>query len=200
MATESSPPQIRIILTVAFSSVVILGALNSVFRSYFLMMTEEVEHDHLSKPVELLTLQNSSMHAASQGRPREALQIASSVLEGPYRLSPRLKALFLSRKARAMAQGGDGAALGLLPEIRSLFLDGVSDADPAWAWWVDEREKPRSGPGVVCGSPMAAASVSPAARGRTGASTGSMTWAWVASAIWRSPMHMARNRCCIARP
>ena len=47
MATEQSPPQIRIILTVAFSSVVILGALNSVFRSYFLMMTEEVEHEHL---------------------------------------------------------------------------------------------------------------------------------------------------------
>ena len=56
MATENSPPQIRIILTVAFSSVVILAALNSVFRSYFLMMTEEVEHDHLSKPVELMTL------------------------------------------------------------------------------------------------------------------------------------------------
>ena len=92
------------------------------------------------KAVELLTLQNSSMHAASQGHPREALQIVSSVLDGPYRLSPRLKALFLTRKARALAQGGDGSALGMLPEIRSLFLDGVSDADPAWAWWVDERE------------------------------------------------------------
>ena len=21
-----------------------------------------------------------------------------------------------------------------------MFLDGVSDADPAWAWWIDERE------------------------------------------------------------
>jgi hypothetical protein len=92
------------------------------------------------RAVELLTLQNSSMHAASQGHPREALQIARSVLEGDYRLSPRLKALFLTRKARALAQGGDGSALALLPEIRSLFLDGVSDADPAWAWWVDERE------------------------------------------------------------
>jgi hypothetical protein len=90
--------------------------------------------------VELLTLQNSSMHAASQGRPREALQIATSVLDGPYRLSPRLKALFLTRKARAMAQGGDGSALAMLPEIWSLYQDGVSDADPAWAWWVDERE------------------------------------------------------------
>jgi transcriptional regulator with XRE-family HTH domain len=90
--------------------------------------------------IELLTLQNSSMHAASQGRPREALQIAHSVLDGDYRLSPRLKALFLTRKARALAQGGDVSALHLFPEIRDLFLDGVSDGDPAWAWWIDERE------------------------------------------------------------
>jgi hypothetical protein len=92
------------------------------------------------KDIELLTLQNSSMHAAACGRPREALQIARSVLEGDYRLSPRLRALFLTRKARALAQAGDEGALCLFPEIRSLFLDGVSDADPAWAWWIDERE------------------------------------------------------------
>jgi hypothetical protein len=92
------------------------------------------------RAIELLTLQNSSMHAASRGRPMEALQIARSVLEGDYRLSSRVKALFLTRKARALAQGGDDSALRLLPEIRSLFLDGVTDQDPAWAWWVDERE------------------------------------------------------------
>jgi hypothetical protein len=92
------------------------------------------------RDIELLTLQNSSMHAASQGRPAEALQIARSVLEGGYSLSPRLKALFLTRKARALAQGGDAGALRLFPEIRSLYLDGVSGADPAWTWWIDERE------------------------------------------------------------
>src|SRR5271166_3281566 len=92
------------------------------------------------RTTELLTLQNSSMHAAQQGRPREALHIARSVLEGDYRLSPRLRALFLTRKARALAQGGDESALRLLPEIRSLFLDGASNDDPAWAWWIDERE------------------------------------------------------------
>jgi hypothetical protein len=92
------------------------------------------------KAIELLTLQNSSMHAASQGRPREAIQIARSVLEGDYRLSSRLKALFLTRKARALAQCGDEGALRMLPEIRGLFLDGVDDGDPAWAWWIDERE------------------------------------------------------------
>jgi hypothetical protein len=92
------------------------------------------------RTIELLTLQNSSMHAAHQGRPREALHIARSVLEGDYRLSPRLRALFLTRKARALAQGGDESALRLFPQIRSLFLEGVSDGDPAWAWWIDERE------------------------------------------------------------
>jgi hypothetical protein len=92
------------------------------------------------RSIELLTLQNSSMHAAQQERPREALQIARSVLEGDYRLSPRLRALFLTRKARALAQGGDGSALHIFAEVRSLFLEGVSDGDPAWAWWIDERE------------------------------------------------------------
>jgi hypothetical protein len=92
------------------------------------------------KTIELLTLQNSSMHAGAEGRPREALHIARSVLEGNYKLSPRIKALFLTRKARALAQSGDESALRLLPEIRDLYLRGVSDADPAWAWWIDDRE------------------------------------------------------------
>jgi len=92
------------------------------------------------KTIELLTLQNSSMHAAAEGRPREALHIANSVLEGDYKLSPRVRALFLTRKARALAQSGDESALRLLPEIRDLYLNGVSDADPAWAWWFDDRE------------------------------------------------------------
>ena len=92
------------------------------------------------KSIELLTLQNSSMHAAAQGRPVEALHIARSVLEGSYSLSPRLRALFLTRKARALAQAGDEGSLRVFPQIRSLFLDGVSDDDPAWTWWVDEHE------------------------------------------------------------
>jgi hypothetical protein len=41
---------------------------------------------------------------------------------------------------QALAQCGDASALRMFPQIRSLFLDGVSDADPAWTWWIDERE------------------------------------------------------------
>jgi len=32
------------------------------------------------------------------------------------------------------------ALFALFPEIQSLYHEGVSDEDPAWAWWIDERE------------------------------------------------------------
>ena len=92
------------------------------------------------RSIELLTLQNSSMHAGALGRPGEALHIAQSVLEGNYKLSPRLRALFLTRKARALAQAGDESAITLFDAIESLYLEGVQDDDPNWAWWIDERE------------------------------------------------------------
>jgi hypothetical protein len=40
------------------------------------------------RSISLLTHHNSSLHAGAQGHPREALQIARSVLEGEYRLTP----------------------------------------------------------------------------------------------------------------
>jgi transcriptional regulator with XRE-family HTH domain len=92
------------------------------------------------KRMELLTLQNASMHAGFLNRPHEALHIADSVLTGDYQLSPRLRTLFLTRKARALAQGGDDNSLRIFKEIKSLYLEGVRDNDPAWAWWIDERE------------------------------------------------------------
>lgn len=92
------------------------------------------------RTMELLTLQNASMHAGFLGRPREALQLASSVLESRDRLSPRVKTLFLMRQARALAQGGDEQALRLFDQVRSHYADGMRDSDPKWAWWVDERE------------------------------------------------------------
>ncbi|ANY05369.1 helix-turn-helix domain-containing protein [Pseudonocardia sp. HH130630-07] len=90
--------------------------------------------------VELLTVQNAGMHAGHLGRAYEALQLAESALSGPYRLSPRLRALFLVRRSRALAQGGDRAALRTLDEAMSLYDDGVSASDPQWVWWIDQRE------------------------------------------------------------
>ncbi|MGH4008306.1 MAG: helix-turn-helix domain-containing protein [Pseudonocardiaceae bacterium] len=92
------------------------------------------------RTMELLTLQNASMHAGYLGRPREALHLARSVLESQDRLSPRVKTLFLMRKARALAQGGDEQALRLFDQVRSYYEDGTRDNDPKWAWWVNEHE------------------------------------------------------------
>ncbi len=50
------------------------------------------------RTMELLTLQNASIHAGFLGRPREALHLARSVLESRDRLSSRVKTLFLVRK------------------------------------------------------------------------------------------------------
>ncbi|MGH3866469.1 MAG: helix-turn-helix domain-containing protein [Pseudonocardiaceae bacterium] len=92
------------------------------------------------RSMELLTLQNASMHAGDLGRPHEALHLARSVLESRDRLSPRVKTLFLVRKARALTQGGDERALKLFDQARSHYQDGVRDTDPKWAWWVNEHE------------------------------------------------------------
>lgn len=63
------------------------------------------------KTIELLTLQNSSMHAAAEGRPREALHIARSVLEGDYKLSPRIRARFSSLARLALWPKAETKAL-----------------------------------------------------------------------------------------
>jgi hypothetical protein len=80
------------------------------------------------------------MHAGVMGRPGEALQLARSVLEGTRVLTPRLRSLFLTRQARAMAQMGDESAIAMFQQVKALFFEGVTPDDPAWAWWVDERE------------------------------------------------------------
>ncbi|WP_198010174.1 helix-turn-helix domain-containing protein [Saccharomonospora halophila] len=110
-------------------------------------LVRRINHEalHLSRlagdhSMELLILQNMSMHAGHLGRPSEALRIARMVL-GTNTLSPRLEALFRTREARALALGGDDtAAERTFRQARSLYLDGVRDEDPAWAWWINDRE------------------------------------------------------------
>ncbi len=90
--------------------------------------------------MELLTLQNMSMHAGYLGRPVEALRIARMVLD-QHSLSPRLEAMFRIREARALAQGGDeSAADRVFDRARSLYLDGVAEDDPPWVWWISDQE------------------------------------------------------------
>ncbi len=92
------------------------------------------------RAMELLILQNMSMQAGCLGRPQEALQLVTVVLD-TSRLSPRVQALFTIREARARAQLGEHTdAPRAFAKARSLFQDGVADTDPAWVWWVTERE------------------------------------------------------------
>ncbi|MGH3930533.1 MAG: helix-turn-helix domain-containing protein [Pseudonocardiaceae bacterium] len=92
------------------------------------------------RSLELLTLQNMSMQAEHLNRPGEALNIVSSVLEND-RLSPRVESLFLARSAYALAQQQQQAeAVRTFQKAQALFLDGLRDNDPGWAWWVDERQ------------------------------------------------------------
>jgi hypothetical protein len=57
------------------------------------------------------------------------------------KLSPRLEAMFRTREARALAQLGDTtAAEQTFRQAHSLYLDGVRDDDPAWAWWINDQE------------------------------------------------------------
>jgi tetratricopeptide (TPR) repeat protein len=109
-----------------------------------LVRSTNLEALHLSRlagdrAIELLTLQNMAMHAGDLGSPGESLGIVRMVLDA--RLSPRLEALFRTREARALAQLGDKTtAERTFSHARSLYLEGVRDDDPAWAWWVTDQE------------------------------------------------------------
>jgi hypothetical protein len=53
MATDQSPPRIKLILTIAVSAVVSLGVIKLVLDSYFISMSEDAAHEKLAQPVEL---------------------------------------------------------------------------------------------------------------------------------------------------
>jgi len=92
------------------------------------------------RATELLVIQNMSMHASRLGRPQEALRLVTTALEHG-KLSPRVQALFAIREARARAQLGQWTTVpGVFARVRALFMDGVADGDPSWAWWVTPRE------------------------------------------------------------
>ncbi len=85
-------------------------------------------------------LSNQALGSTYSGRQREALRIAERFGEDA-RIPVRVRALFRLRAARALGHLGDGpGALRAFDRARSTFEDGVSDRDPAWAWWFDERE------------------------------------------------------------
>ena len=103
-------------------------------KAYFL--------SHLSgdSSIELLILQNMGMLASWQGRAREELAIANSVLERK-KPSPRIEAIFKSRKAQGLAGSGQiSEALRSYDDSMSLLEKGEQANDPAWTWWITEAE------------------------------------------------------------
>ncbi|GGK32391.1 hypothetical protein GCM10010124_26470 [Pilimelia terevasa] len=81
-----------------------------------------------------------SMQSAYVGRGAEALAIADRALaEQPA--SPRVRAMFMVRRARALAVLGDMAgALAEIAHARALLADGLKASDPSWTWWLHEAE------------------------------------------------------------
>nr|WP_052478248.1 hypothetical protein [Kibdelosporangium sp. MJ126-NF4]CEL17056.1 Putative C1 regulatory protein [Kibdelosporangium sp. MJ126-NF4]CTQ91714.1 Putative C1 regulatory protein [Kibdelosporangium sp. MJ126-NF4] len=92
------------------------------------------------RAIERLILLNISLQAGYLHRHSESVAIAQSVID-TGRVSPRVHAIALLRQARAYSRSGNRRpALRAFDHARSLFADGVSEHDPAWAWWLDEQE------------------------------------------------------------
>ncbi|SHN05660.1 XRE family transcriptional regulator [Streptomyces yunnanensis] len=92
------------------------------------------------RAIELLILQNMSLQSGWQGRPREEMDIARSVLD-QQNLSPRVEAIFRTREARGLfASGRTTEAMKIFDRARSLIEDGARISDPFWAWWISADE------------------------------------------------------------
>ncbi|MER6052021.1 helix-turn-helix transcriptional regulator [Streptomyces sp. NPDC001793] len=92
------------------------------------------------RSIELLILQNMSMQSGWQGRPREEMAIARSVLD-QQSLSPRIEAIFRMREARGLfASGRTTEAMKIFDRAHSLIEDGPGTSDPFWSWWISADE------------------------------------------------------------
>jgi tetratricopeptide (TPR) repeat protein len=91
------------------------------------------------RDIEHLTLLNMSLQAGYLNQPGESVAIAQSVIDNG--VTPRVHAMALIRQARAHSRSGNRAdALRIFDQAQSMFLDGLSDRDPVWAWWIDADE------------------------------------------------------------
>lgn len=92
------------------------------------------------RPLVLFLLASLAMQATFVGNGREALRIADDVLHDGA-LSPRTEALFLVRKARALALAGDHRrALAALGRASAVVAGTGAAADPDWTWWITDAE------------------------------------------------------------
>ncbi|WP_418153394.1 helix-turn-helix domain-containing protein [Actinoalloteichus caeruleus] len=90
------------------------------------------------RKMENLVKLNMSMQSNHVGRYGEAIAVAQSIIDS--KVSSRVHAMCLIRQARAYSKLEERMAIKLIAQARSYFLDGVSDHDPEWAWWIDGLE------------------------------------------------------------
>nr|WP_052478077.1 hypothetical protein [Kibdelosporangium sp. MJ126-NF4] len=110
-------------------------------------LATELNHEALylarlagDRDVEHLTLLNASLQAWYLRHERKCVATAQTVIDDG-RITSRVHAMALVRQARAYSRMGNRAdAFRTFGQAQSLFLDGVSDRDPSWAWWIDAHE------------------------------------------------------------
>ncbi|GAA0511106.1 hypothetical protein A8924_4739 [Saccharopolyspora erythraea NRRL 2338] len=88
--------------------------------------------------MELFILGNMALQAQETGQAREALRTVRLMERFP--LSPRLRVMVASRRARAAADLGDDRSFALIRRAQAEVDDSVHATDPKWTWWVDRRE------------------------------------------------------------
>jgi transcriptional regulator with XRE-family HTH domain len=107
------------------------------------LTNEALLHSRLAgdRHMELFELAQLAMQSLHLKRPGEALRIADQVIDSA-RTGSRVGAVFHLRRARALAQLGDGsAALDEHDRATAVLRAGdTSSHDPDWTWWVDDAE------------------------------------------------------------
>lgn len=88
---------------------------------------------------ELFSLAQLAMQDAHEQRPDQARQVCEHVLD--QSLSPRVRALFELRLARAEGQEGTpGRGVETLHRAVSRLRGESQDRDPPWVWWMTDAE------------------------------------------------------------
>jgi transcriptional regulator with XRE-family HTH domain len=107
------------------------------------LTNEALLHSRLAgdRRMELFELAQLAMQSLHLNRPAEALRIAEQVID-TARAGSRIGAIFHIRRARALAQLGDGSgALDEHDRATAILQTGdTSSHDPDWTWWVDDAE------------------------------------------------------------
>lgn len=86
-------------------------------------------------------LSSLAYQMANVADPADALLLARSAVTGAVSASPLVRALLLERVAWAAARARDhGAARRVLDGVDDAYADRGDVAEPAWVYWLDQRE------------------------------------------------------------